>query len=72
MEPAWRIIDAQLAGRDYLAGAFSLADIVMGPYLHRWFALPIDRAELKNLRAWYDRLHDKHPGFAKHVAVELT
>jgi len=71
-EELWSILDRQLEGRDYLAGGFSLADIVMGPYLHRWFALPIDRAELKNLRAWYDRLLAKHPGFARHVAVELT
>jgi glutathione S-transferase len=71
-EALWSIVDHQLAGRDYVAGGFSLADIVLGPYLHRWFALPIDRADLPNLRAWYDRLLAKHPGFVQHVAVALT
>jgi glutathione S-transferase len=71
-EALWGIVDRQLAGRQYLAGGFSLADIVMGPYLHRWFALPIDRPEMPNLEAWYERLKAEHPGFARFVAVPLA
>ena len=71
-EALWTIIDRQLQGRDYVAGGFSLADIVLGPYLHRWFALPIARASLPNLEGLYARLKAQHPGFATHVAVELT
>jgi glutathione S-transferase len=68
----WSIVDRQLGDAEYVEGRFSLADIVLGPYLHRWFALPITRPDLPRLRAWYDRLQEKHPGFARHVAVEMT
>jgi glutathione S-transferase len=71
-EAVWTILDQQLAGKDYVAGGFSLADIALGPYIHRWFALPIDRTPLRNLYGWYERLQEKHPGFAKHIAVEMT
>lgn len=70
-ERLWAMVDRQLEGRDYVAGAFSLADIALGPYLHRWFALPIERAPMPNLEAWYARLRERHPGFATHVAVEM-
>ncbi|MBL6079779.1 glutathione S-transferase C-terminal domain-containing protein [Belnapia sp. T18] len=70
-ERLWAMVDRQLAGRDYVAGGFSLADIALGPYLHRWFALPIERAPMPNLEAWYARLRERHPGFATHVAVEM-
>jgi glutathione S-transferase len=71
-EALWGIVDRQLDGRDYVAGSFSLADIVLGPYLHRWFALPVSRAPMPNLEAWYERLQTQHAGFAQHVAVPLT
>ncbi|RAI58630.1 glutathione S-transferase family protein [Roseicella frigidaeris] len=71
-EALWQIVDRQLAGRDYVAGGFSLADIVLGPYLHRWFALPLQRPPMPNLEAWYERLRENHAGFAQHVAVPLA
>ena len=67
----WGILDRQLAGRDYVAGRFSLADIALGPYVHRWFALPLERAPLANLEAWYGRLKANHAGFTSHVAVAM-
>lgn len=71
-EELWAILDRQLAGRDYVAGGFSLADICLGPLVHRWFALPIERAELPYLRGWYDRLLAGHPGFVRHGAAPLS
>ncbi len=70
----WGIVDRQLAaGGPYLCGeALTLADIALGPYLHRWFALPIARADLRALRGWYDRLLERHAGFRNHVAVALS
>jgi len=65
------ILEKQLEGRDYLAGAFSIADIALGPLLHRWFALPLARPDQPRLRAWYERLLT-HPGYAKHCAGALT
>jgi glutathione S-transferase len=71
-ETLWAMLDRQLAGRDYVAGGFSLADISLGPNLHRWYALPIERAPLPRLRAWYDRLLAQHPAFVRHIAVPLS
>lgn len=71
-EALWRMVDARLEGRDYLAGAFSIGDIALGPYLHRWFALPIARPPMPRLEAYYARLKADHPGFVRHVAVEMT
>ncbi|MCS6890605.1 MAG: glutathione S-transferase [Rhodovarius sp.] len=70
-EALWGIIDRTLEGRDYVAGAMSLGDIALGPYVHRWFRLPIQRAPMPRLEAWYQRLLQR-PGYARHVAVELA
>jgi len=70
-ERCWRMVEARLAGRDYLCGGFSTADIALGVFVHRWFSLPIERAELPNLAAWYARLKTRAP-YAKHVAVPMT
>lgn len=71
-ETLWRMVDRQLQGRDFLIGPqLSVADIALGVYVHRWFALPIARAELPALRGWYDRLLQR-PAFAKHCAGPLS
>jgi len=70
-EALWRIADAALADRDYVCGAFSIADIALSIYLHRWFALPIRRPELPALRAWYERLRG-HQGFRDHMDQPMT
>lgn len=70
-ERLWRIVDARLAGRDFVAGRFGVADMALGGFLHRWFALPITRPDLPNLRAWYDRLLERTP-YRTHVAVPLS
>ncbi|HYZ31358.1 MAG TPA: glutathione S-transferase [Crenalkalicoccus sp.] len=66
----WTILDRQLAGREHVCGALSLADIALGPFLHRWFALPVERPELPALAAWYGRLRQR-PGFARHIDVPM-
>ncbi len=65
------MVEKQLAGKDYVCGAFSLADICLGITIHRWFALPITRPALPNLAALYERLK-QHPGYMAHVAVPLA
>lgn len=53
----WIILNDHLRGRDYMLGPdFSMADIVFGPHVYRWFTYPIDRPELPHLAAWYQRL----------------
>jgi glutathione S-transferase len=70
----WAIHDARLAGRPWLAGeTMTLADMVHGPYVHRWFALDIPggRPEMPHLRAWYERLLAR-PAYARHLAATPT
>lgn len=67
------ILDGVLAGSPYIAGpGLTLCDISIGVHAHRWFSFEgIDRPELPNLRAWYDRLLAR-PAFQAHVARPLT
>ena len=58
--------------KDPLAGSsLSLAEIVLGTQIYRWFNFPIERPTLPHLRAWYDRLCER-PGFKTHIAVPIT
>ena len=69
---AWTIIDDEVKDRPYLAGDhLSLAEIVLGTQIYRWFAFPIERPELPNLRAWYDRMRQR-PGFKAHIEIPIT
>ncbi len=53
----WTVLNGQLEGRDYVVGSrFTMADIVFGPHVYRWFTYPIERPDLPHLRAWYQRL----------------
>jgi glutathione S-transferase len=73
-EGLWRMVETELAdGRPYLCGAaLTLADIALGPYLHRWMALGIDRgAPMPALAGWYERLKAEHAGFRTHLAIPL-
>jgi glutathione S-transferase len=69
----WRMLDAQLEGRDFIEGEhFTLADIVLGAFAKRWFGLPgIERPPLPNLERWYRRLAAR-PGFRKYVDLDLS
>jgi glutathione S-transferase len=51
------ILDAHLAGRDYVTGSsFTMADIPLGVTAYRWFNLDIERPRMPNLQTWYERL----------------
>ena len=71
-EAALRLLDKHLANRSHMiADHLTVADIPLGCVAYRWYALPIERPELPNLRAWYQRLV-KRPAFAQHVMLPLT
>jgi glutathione S-transferase len=71
-ESALRTLDAHLAKQAYVLGdSLTVADIPVGVATYRWYALPVEHAELPNLRAWYDRLTQR-PAFAEHVMLPLT
>jgi glutathione S-transferase len=61
------ILDGVLAQHKFVAGnEFTLADIAMGPQIHRWFNLPVERPEAKHVRNWYDGLCER-ASFVEHV-----
>ena len=70
---AWKIADARLGGRDWLAAdRFTMADIPLGVVARRWFELVDDRPAMPGLEAWYARLCER-PAFARHVlGVPMT
>jgi glutathione S-transferase len=68
----WARLDQKLEGRTYVAGNhFTMGDIPAGCFVHRWFALDIERPDLKNVAAWYERLKAR-PAYARHVMIPLT
>ena len=69
---ALAVLDAQLAGRAYITGdSLTVADVPLGCAVHRWYALPMERPHLPQLRAWYERLSKRKP-FADHVMLPLS
>ena len=66
------ILDKHLAGRKFINGdALSIADIPLGIITYRWFAMDIQRPEMPNLKAWFDRLAQRD-SFKTHVLHPLA
>ena len=53
-----RLLEQRLAhtGSHICGDCFTLADIVIGVSVNRWFQAPIDRPDLPKLRAYFERL----------------
>jgi glutathione S-transferase len=69
---AFAIADAQLAHGPYIAGAeFSMGDIPLGCFVHRWMNLPVERPAQPNLAKYYQRLLARAP-YQQHVALPLS
>jgi len=65
---AWKILDGHLATRPFVGGAaLTMGDITLGNAVHRWFTLPVERPDLRQLRAWYDRFCAR-PAYQLHIA----
>ena len=63
-----KTLDQHLADKAYLLGDdFSLADIPSGALMYKYFNLDIDRADLPNIEAWYQRLCAR-PAYQQHAA----
>jgi glutathione S-transferase len=68
----WARLDQKLAGKHYVAGRhFTMGDIPVGCFVHRWYALDIERPDLANVKAWYERLKTR-PAYVKHVMAPLS
>ena len=59
------ILEAGMSGQPWLAGqAISLADVCLGPIVHRCLDFPVDLPGLASLRAWRDKVAAR-PAFKK-------
>jgi glutathione S-transferase len=69
LEKFLAIADAQLSKNTYLAGDYlTLADIQLGHILYRYYDIELVRADLKNLRRYYDMLTER-PAYKTNVMV---
>ena len=50
------VLDRRLAGRDYLAGDYSIADMACYPWIVPYEAHKMALADYPNLQAWFDRI----------------
>jgi GST-like protein len=50
------VLDRQLAGRDFVAGAYSIADMAIWPWARRWEAQQQTITRFPNMAAWLDRV----------------
>ena len=50
------VLDRRLAGRDYLAGAYSIADMATYPWARAWPWAKLDVSGLHHLAAWFERM----------------
>ena len=72
LEDKLAIAEPRLANGGWLAGpVFTLADIVFGHMLYRYYSLDIARADLPNLAAYYERLTER-PAYREHVMVSYA
>jgi len=66
------LLDRLVEGRPFLLGdRLSLADIPIGTAFYRYFELDIERPELPNVTAWYQRLQQR-PAYREHVMVPFA
>ncbi len=65
------ILDAALADRMYVAGAFSMGEIPIGCEVQRWMRLPMERPKLPHLEAWFERLCAR-TAFKRNVDIPLS
>lgn len=50
------VLDTRLADREYVAGAYSIADMAIWPWATLWEDQEQDIAEFPNMKAWLDRV----------------
>ena len=64
----YRVLDARLDGRDYIADEFSIADIATWPWASRYEFQQIDLHDYPNVLRWYRSLAER-PAFRRGYAV---
>jgi glutathione S-transferase len=69
---AFQVLEQSLEGRDHVAGRpFTMGDIPLGTFVHRWYALAVKRPKLARVEAYYQRLQQR-ASYRKHVMLPLS
>ena len=72
MATAMQLFDQGIPDSTYLGGErFTVADIALAIFVHRWFALPIFREPFPKAQRWYHAIAER-PGFKNYVDVGLS
>jgi GST-like protein len=53
------VLDKRLAGRDFVAGDYSIADVAIWPWIRPWRGFGVDLVEFPDLSAWYARVEGR-------------
>jgi glutathione S-transferase len=66
------VFEQSIGERDYVVGRnFTMGDIIVGVYTHRWYALDVKRPNLPRVEAYYERLR-RRPAFQKYIMKPLS
>jgi glutathione S-transferase len=66
------ILDQHLANREWVGGdGMTMGDIAIGALVYRWLHMPIERAEHRNVSAYFERLTTR-AAFVEHVMIPLS
>lgn len=68
LERLFSVLDGVLAGRDFIVGDYSMADIAIWPWVSRFRRFDIDLGHYSEIRRWYLSLADR-PGVIKGVKL---
>lgn len=68
----FRLLNEMLSDRPFVLGdRLTLADIVIGTHLYRYFNLEIERPDVPFVEAWYQRLQERS-AYRQHVMVPFA
>jgi glutathione S-transferase len=72
LKELWSRLDGHLSRRPFVSGdRITMGDIPVGVMCHRYYALSVERAALRHLDAWYERLKARG-AFRAQVMVPLA
>ena len=67
------MLDRRLAGREYVAGDYSIADMAIWPWANGWKNQQQDIAQFPNMAAWLERVGSRPAVVAgANVATDRT
>ncbi len=52
----YKVLNERLEGRDFIAGAYSIADMACWPWVSRYEWQKVDLAQFPNVRRWYQEI----------------